>query len=130
MIRITSIQQALSLKGDIPELAVIRSLQFMGDGYSPEEHGHIIVVQEGDDITQIKEIGVNEYADILDCCEYVESFVDVDRVVFEVVFQLDDARTVAVIVEDAPWLDADLRKVLMTASPPPTSLPQFKEVMP
>jgi hypothetical protein len=29
----------------------------MGNGYSPEEPGHIIVIQEGDDITQIKEIG-------------------------------------------------------------------------
>ncbi len=52
MIRISSIQQALSLRGTIPELAVIRSIQFMGDGYSPEEHGHIIVIQEGDDLSQ------------------------------------------------------------------------------
>ena len=36
----------------------------------------------------------------------------------------------AVIIPDAPWLDADLRKVLMTASTPPTSMPQLKEVMP
>jgi len=53
MIRIKSTQQALNLKGIIPELAIIRSIQFMGDGYSPEEHGHIIVNQEGDDINQI-----------------------------------------------------------------------------
>ena len=57
MIRITSIQQALSLKGIIPELAVIRAIQFMGQGYQVEEHGHIIVMQQGDDITHIKEIG-------------------------------------------------------------------------
>ena len=57
MIRLKSIQQALLLRGTIPELAVIRSLQLMGNGYSPEEQGHIIVIQEGDDITQIKEIG-------------------------------------------------------------------------
>ena len=131
MIRIYSIQQALSLKGTIPELAVIRSLQFMGDGYSPEEHGHIIVMQEGDDITQIKEIGDDRmFIDDISTFEIVEAYVDGDQVTFELVYQLDDSRTVAVIIPDAPWLDADLRKVLMTASTPPTSLPQIKEVMP
>ena len=35
----------------------MRSIQFMGDGYIPEEHGHIVVMQEGDETTQIKEIG-------------------------------------------------------------------------
>jgi hypothetical protein len=29
----------------------------MGDGYNPEEHGQIIVIQKGDDITQIEEVG-------------------------------------------------------------------------
>ena len=136
MIRITSIQQALSLKGTIPELAVIRSLQFMGDGYSPEEHGHIIVIQEGDDITQnelthIKEIGDDGlFIDDIPTFEIVEAFVDGDQVTFELVYQLDDSRTVAVIIPDEPWLDADLRKALLTASTPPTSLPQLKEVMP
>ena len=136
MIRITSIQQALSLKGIIPELAVIRSLQFMGDGYSPEEHGHIIVVQEGDDITQnkltqIKEIGDDGlFIDDIPTFEFVEAFADGDQVTFELVFLLDDSRTVAVIIPDAPWLDSDLRKALMIASTPPTSLPQIKEVMP
>jgi hypothetical protein len=41
MIRLTSIQQALSLRGTIPELAIIRAIQFMGDGYIPEEDGSI-----------------------------------------------------------------------------------------
>ena len=131
MIRITSIQQALSLKGIIPELAIIRSLQFMGDGYSPEEHGHIIVVQKGDDITQIKEIGDDGiFTDDIPTFEIVEAYADGDQVTFELVYQLDDSRTVAVIIPDKPWLDADLRKVLMTASTPPTSMPQLKEVMP
>ena len=77
MIRITSIQQALSLKGVIPELAVIRSLQFMGDGYSPEEHGHITVIQKGDDITHIKEIGDDGlFIDDIPTFEFVEAFTD------------------------------------------------------
>jgi hypothetical protein len=129
MIRLTSIQQALCLKGTIPQLAVIRSIQFMGNGYSPSD-GHIIVMQEGDTLTQIKEIGVENHADILDHCEFVESFADADRVVFEVVFQLDDERTVAVIVPDEPWLDSDLRRVLLSASPAPMPMPQIKEVTP
>ena len=104
MIRITSIQQALNLRGIIPELALIRSLQSMGDGYSPEEHGHIIVVQEGNDttqikITQIKEIGDDGlFIDDIPTFEYVEAFTDGDQVTFELVFQLDDSRTVEVIV--------------------------------
>ena len=96
MIRITSIQQALNLRGIIPERALIRSLQSMGDGYSPEEHGHIIVVQEGNDttqikITQIKEIGDDGlFIDDIPTFEYVEAFTDGDQVTFELVYQLDD----------------------------------------
>ena len=121
MIRSTSIQQALSLRGTIPELAVMRSLQFMGDGYSPEEHGHIIVIQEGDDINHIIE---------LDDCEYIETFVDADRIVYDAVLQIDNSKTIAVIIPDESWLDTDLRKVLISASPPSIPLPQIKEVMP
>jgi len=39
MLRLTSLQQALSLRGTIPELASIRSTQFMGDGYSTDDGG-------------------------------------------------------------------------------------------
>ena len=136
MICITSIQQALSLKGIIPELAIIRSIQFMSDGYSPEEHGHIIVIQEDDDITQnkltrIKEIGDDGlFIDDIPTFEFVEAFADGNQITFELVYQLDDSRTVAVIIPDAPWLNSDLRKVLMTASTPHTSMPHLKEVMP
>ena len=79
MIKLTSIEQALSLRGIIPELAVIRAIQFMGNGYIPEEHGHIIVIQEGDDISQATEIGPNGLCDEyeLPTYEFVEAFVDV-----------------------------------------------------
>lgn len=87
MIRLTSIQQVLSLRGTIPELAIIHSLQFMGDGYNPEKHGHIIVVQEGDDITQIKEIGNDGlFDDDVPNFEYVEAFLDGEQVTFEFSF--------------------------------------------
>jgi hypothetical protein len=118
MIRIYSKDQALSLRGTIPELAIIRSLQFMGDGYNPEEHGHIIVIQKGDDITQIKEVGEDGlFVDDVPTFEYVEAFVDGDKVTFELVYQLDDSRTVAVIA-DAVCLDDDLRSTLLELSPP------------
>ncbi len=39
-----------------------------------------MILEQDDDITQIKGIGVNEHADILDHCEFVESFVDADCV--------------------------------------------------
>ena len=131
MIRLTSIQQALSLRGTIPELAVIRAIQFMGDGYIPEEHGHIIVIQEGDDITQIKEIGDDGlFVDDVPTFEYVEAFLDGDQVTFELVYQLDDSRTVAVIVPDEPWLDPSLRNILRGAAGALLPLPQIKEVMP
>ena len=42
MIRITSQQQALSLKGKIHELALIRALQFQGEGYNPDIHRLIL----------------------------------------------------------------------------------------
>jgi hypothetical protein len=118
MVRLTSIQQALSLRGTIPELAIIRAMQFMGDGYDPEQHGHIIVIQEGDDITQIKEVGEDGlFDDDVPTFEYVEAFVDGDQVTFELVYQLDDSRTVAVIA-DADCLDDDLRNMLLELSPP------------
>ena len=130
MIRLTSLQQALSLRGTIPELAVIRSLQFMGYGYIPEEHGHIIVIKEGDDITQIEEIGDDGlFTDDVPNFEYVEAFLDGDQVTFELVYQLDDSRTVAVIVPDGPLLDPSLRNILREASGALLPLPQTKEAI-
>ena len=94
MIRLTSIQQALRLKDTTPELSIIRAIQFMGDGYDPEEHGHIIVIQDGDDLTQIKEIGEDGLlVDDIPTFEFIEAFVDGDQVTFERVCQLDDSKT-------------------------------------
>lgn len=129
MIRLKSLQDVLEHKDTIPTLAYIRGIQFCGSqGYHSDIDGWIVVFEKGDDLTQITEIGVENHDHILDSCEFVESFVDVDRLVFEVVFQLDDARTVALIVPDERWLDPELRKVLLSASPPPMPLPQLREV--
>ncbi len=128
MIRLTSIAQALSLRGTIPELAVIRSLQFMGDGYDPEEHGHIIVVQGGDDIIQIEEVGTDGFfVDDVPTFECVESFVDGDRVVMEIVLAIDCDRTVAIIADES-CLDNDLRRTLQKLSTPPQPMPTMKGI--
>lgn len=114
MIRLFSIEQALSLRGTIPELAVTRALQFMGNGYSPQEHGHIVVIEEGDAISQVTEIGPDGLFDEdgLPTYEFIEAFPENGHAVYEVVFQIDDSRTVAVIIPDLPWLAAGLRITL------------------
>ena len=114
MIRLTSIQQALSLKGTIPELAIIRSIQFMGDGYDPEEHGHIIVIQADEDFSEFTEI--DSFTE--DNYEYIEAFIEDDHIVYEAVFQIDNSRTIAVIIPDAPWLGEPFRKILRQARTP------------
>ena len=113
-IRIFSIEQALSLRGTIPELAVIRALQFMGDGYEPGEHGYIIVIQADEDFSEFSEI--DSFTD--DCCEYIEAFIEDDHIVYETVFQIDNSRTIAVIIPDEPWLGEPFRKILRQARTP------------
>lgn len=128
MIRLTSAAQALALRGTIPELAVVRMHQFEGmDGfYDPEEHGHIIVLEQGDDLTQIEEIGADGlFIDDVPVFEYVEVFMDGNQITFELVFQLDDTRTIAAIVDQAN-LDPDLKTALQTLSAPPQPLPQLE----
>ena len=114
MIRLTSIQQALSQKGTIPELAIIRAIQFMGDGYDPEEHGHIIVIQADEDFSEFTEI--DSFTE--DNYEYIEAFIEDDHIVYEAVFQIDNSRTIAVIIPDAPWLGEPFRKILRQARTP------------
>jgi hypothetical protein len=126
MIRLTSILQALALRGTIPELAIIRAIQFMGEGYNPEEHGHIIVMEAGDDLNRIPEIGPEGLYDLdgLPCFEFVEAFIEDDRLIFEVVIVIDNSKTVALIIPDDPDLDPSLRTILRHAAGTPQPLPQ------
>lgn len=120
MIRIFSSTQALALMGIIPEIAVTRSLQFQTNGYSPEEHGYILVIQEGDNLSHVTEISPDGLVlydeDDNPSYEYIEAFWENGHVVYEVVFQIDDSRTIAVIIPDEPWLDTDLRRNLQQAT--------------
>jgi len=117
MIRISSIEQATSLRGTIPEIAVIRSQQFMGEGYLKEVHGLITVLQEEPDLSAIPELGTTGLHDHDGCPEYehVEVFIEGDRRVYEIVFQIDADKTIAVIAVDGPWLDAEFRNQLREA---------------
>jgi hypothetical protein len=126
MIRILSIEQALSLRGIIPELAIIRSLQFQSEGYEPDIHGVILVLEAGDDLCLIPEIGPEGLydSDGLPHFEFVEAFIEDDRLIFEVVIVIDNSRTVALIIPDDPDLDPSLRTILRHAAGSPQPLPQ------
>jgi hypothetical protein len=127
MIRLYSTSQSLALRGHIPELAILRSQQFQGAGYSPEEHGHIIVMEAGDDLNRIPEVGPEGLydADGLPHFEFVEVFTEQDgSLVFEVVIVIDNSRTVALIIPDDPGFDPSLRTILRHAAGTPQPLPQ------
>ena len=118
MIRLFSTDQAINLRGIIPELAIIRSLQFQGSGYS-EAHGHIVVIEKDDDLSQVTEVSPSGLVLIYDswpAYEYAEAFFEGHNIVYEVVFQVDNDRTIAVIIPDQPWLDAKLRSDLQIAT--------------
>jgi hypothetical protein len=118
MVRITSIEQAIALRGTIPEIAVIRSQQFMGDGYQEDIHGFIVVLQNEPNLSVIHEIGAEGLndSDGLPAYEYIEVFVEGEELIYEIVYQVDADKTVAVIVVDGPWLDIDFRMQLSQAS--------------
>ena len=118
MIRITSIAQALALRGTLPEVAVIRSQQFMGDGYLEEIHGLIVVLKNEPNLSAIREIGTDGLndSDGLTAYEYIELFVEGEELIYEIVFQIDADKTIAVIIVDGPQLDIDFRMQLSQAS--------------
>ena len=130
MIRIYSIKQALSLRGKVPELAIIRSIQFQGDGYDPIDHGHIIVLEQGDTLQDIEEIGALHDEEGLPNYEYAEAFVENGQAVYEVVFQIDESRTIALIVPEEPWLDTSLLQDLREISGTPQTLPTLERRAP
>ena len=129
MLKLTSAKQALSLKGKIPNLAIVRMAQFEGmtNGfYDPDVDGFIVVLQKGDDIQTVP-VAENGLLEVLDedwpGYEYIHYVEDGERV-YELVVQIDDSKTIAVIIEDSPWLDERVRKALKgaaTAAPMPIS---------
>jgi len=116
VIRLTSAAQAQTLKHRIPPLAVLRMAQFEGtDGlYDPERHGHIVVLEPGDDVEKdFPEAGPGgllsgpEEDTVL--FDYVFAYREGESAVYEAVIQIDDDRTLTLIIPDAPWLHTGLR---------------------
>ena len=126
MIRLLSTKQSLALRGTIPELAIIRSLQFQSEGYDPNIHGVILVLEPGDDLCRIPEIGPEGLYDQdgLPSFEFVEAFAEGDRLIYEMVIVIDNSRTVALVIPDDPNLDPSLRTILRHAAGTPQPLPQ------
>lgn len=118
MIRLTSAAQARELRGQIPELVIRRMEQFEGnDGnYSPEKHGHLVVIGEAEDITTLPEISETGLLAILDpeCpgYEFLEAFQEDGQTVWEMAVQIDDERTIAVFFVETPALDRRLAQYL------------------
>jgi hypothetical protein len=123
-IRIFSIEEAMRLKDKIPRLVQIRSRQFQGPGYNYESHGYLIVLEAGDDITQIKEIGEDGlFIDDVPTFDTIETYLDVDGAVMEVIVAVDNERTLAIIAE-ANCLNADLAASLLKHSTSPQPMPK------
>lgn len=130
MIRLKSVSQALSLKGQIPDIAVERMVQFAdkealfypdglhGSGkiYDPEIHGYLIIIEDGDDVEAISEAGerglLTFLGDGLPPFEYVSCSIEGGQKVYEAVMLLDNERTIAFIVPESVPIDGRLRQVL------------------
>jgi len=114
MIRLTSSAQAKGLDGRIPRLAVLRMRQFEGeDGrYDPGIHGHIVIIEPGDDIADMPEVSPEGLPPLLDPeepgYEFLEAFEEDGRTVWEMAVAIDADRTVAVIFAESPALDPRL----------------------
>lgn len=121
MIRLTSTVQAQALRHRIPALAVLRMTQFEGeDGlYDPQRHGSIVVVEPGDDVEQdFPEAGEQGLLSGLEedaaPFDYVFAYREGDTALFEAVIQIDDEKTLTLIIPNAPWLPESLRRRLET----------------
>lgn len=126
MIRLKSLQDVMDHKDTITPLGYLRGLQFCGSqGYQADIDGWIVILEAGDDITQIKEIGINGYGDLLDCYEFVETFVDDDRIFYEIAIQASNTMTFAIVGEH-DHLHPDLITILQEISTPPQPMPQLK----
>ncbi|EAT16956.1 hypothetical protein HTZ97_07255 [Desulfuromonas acetoxidans] len=118
MIRITSTQQAESLKGILPELVIKRMQEFEGtdDIYDPDIFGYLIWLEPGDDLTQLTDLAQGGLYDLLDNewlgFEHVELHREVGRDIYEMVVAIDADKTIAVFLEAGPWLDLHLIEVL------------------
>lgn len=120
MVKLTSVAQARQLSGVVPALAVERMVQFEGDDgcYDPEEHGYIMVLEEGDlierDFPILGEDGLDAIleGEWLSPFEHVSYVREKDRRIFEATIPLGGDAMLVLIVPEAPWVDRRLLLVL------------------
>jgi hypothetical protein len=119
MIRLKSSRQALSLKGKIPEIAIVRVAQLDGTDklYDPDVHGYLIIIEEGDDIEAIPEAGERGLLTFLDegglsPFEYVSH----GQRIYEAVMAINNEKTIAFIIPESVPIDDRLRRLLKAES--------------
>ena len=120
MIRLKSSRQALSLKGKIPEVAIVRMTQLEGTDklYEPDAHGYLIIIEEGDDIEAIPEAGERGLLTLLDDedPEYVSHSIEDGQRIYELVMAIDNEKTIAFIIPESVPIDDRLRQLLEAES--------------
>lgn len=118
MIRITSVQQAISLGDRVPAIVLTRMKQLEGnDGvYDPEIFGYLIWLEAGDDLTNIPDVAEGGLYDLIDNewlgFECVARHEEKGRIIFEMVVAIDANKVIALFVEDASWLPLQIAEVL------------------
>ncbi len=120
MIRFKSTSQALSLKGKIPDIAIVRMTQLEGTDklYDPDAHGYLIIIEEGDDIEAIPEAGEGGLLTFLDDedPEYVSHSIEDGQRIYELVMAINNEKTIAIIVSKSVPIDDRVRQLLEAKS--------------
>ena len=120
MVKLNSADQARSLAGTLPAVAVERMMQFEGDdgGYDHEDHGYILVLEKGDDLRRdfpmLGECGLLGHLaqEGFPSFEYVVSVRENGRRIFEATIPLAGDAMLVLIVPEEPWVDSRLLRVL------------------
>lgn len=125
MIRLKSSSQALSLRGKIPDIAIVRMTQLEGTDklYNPDAHGYLIIIEEGDNVESINEAGEQGLLTFLDDeglspFEFVASSIENGRKVYEAVLATDNEKNIAFFIPDSVPIDDRLRQLLEAESQP------------
>lgn len=87
--------------------------------WDPDEHGHVAVLEPGDDPHDLADIGLGQEGDGLlgACWEVCEWHAEAKAWAVTVLY--DNESGVTVLVPDAPWLAPDLRAKLAAEAAPP-----------
>lgn len=108
--------QASGAAPDLVELAERRLREITaayaecGATFDPEEHGPIAVLEAGDDVRNLSEIGLNP--DDRGLVGALKEVVTRHPVAYEAIVLYSNDYGVAFLCPDEPWLDPELRAVL------------------